>query len=399
MVRSTDLSEITSSVLAAARKLLRANDAVLLLRPAGEGEPARRVRLGDDGIELTEVSPRPARGRRAGADPRGRAPPGRHRRPLAELAARPDRPSARWPRPSPAPTARSSARSWSPRPSARPSTASATPTPPARHAGRPGVDRHRERHALPPARARGADRAHQATHDPLTGLPNRALLTELLGQALDEAYTTRGRVGLIVVDLDSFSQVVDAFGHSSADGLLIQACSRIRGLLPETATLARLNGDQFAVVHARRGRRRRGGRRRPPADRRLRPAVPERGRAARPRRQRGHRRLPRAGHRRTVARAAGPHRRRRRPPPPQRLGAVRPAARPPPRPAGWRWPPTCARRSRPTGSTSASSPRSSWPRASCGAPRPWCAGTTPGSGGCGPTSSSPSPSTPATSAR
>ena len=92
------------------------------------------------------------------------------------------------------------------------------------------------------------ERARQALHDPLTGLPNRAKLTELLATALEEAYENRGRVGLIVVDLDSFSQVVDAFGHRSADGLIIQACSRIKGLLPETALLARLGGEQFAIV-------------------------------------------------------------------------------------------------------------------------------------------------------
>ena len=51
-----------------------------------------------------------------------------------------------------------------------------------------------------------------------------------------------------MLDLDSFSQVVDAFGHRSADGLLIQACARIKGLLPETARLARLGGEQFAIV-------------------------------------------------------------------------------------------------------------------------------------------------------
>src|SRR5918998_2281067 len=57
VVRSTDLDEITSSVLAAARQLLRANDAVLLLRSTGDGEPARRVRLGDGGHEMIEGSP------------------------------------------------------------------------------------------------------------------------------------------------------------------------------------------------------------------------------------------------------------------------------------------------------------------------------------------------------
>jgi diguanylate cyclase (GGDEF)-like protein len=248
VVRSTDLSEITGSVLAAARKLLRANDAVLLLRGAGDDEPAHRVRLGDGGRAQVDVSPA-----QHTADLRALMPRAEPRRVALDAT------TPHWLR---AMTAISAL--------AAPITASdgtvvgalvvtqarrkavasfgeadaqllGTLASQASIAIENGLLFHRlEREA--------ADRAHQATHDPLTGLPNRARLTEVLALALDHAYRTRGRVGLLVVDLDSFSQVVDAFGHNSADGLVIQACSRIRGLLPESATLARLAGEQFAIV-------------------------------------------------------------------------------------------------------------------------------------------------------
>ena len=236
VVRSTELSEITISVLDAARKLLRADDAVLLLRPIDDGEPARRVR---------------PRRRRARARPRCRR---RSTRPTSARSCR---------APSPA---------GSPSTIGHPGWLRALTSEHAMAAPLTSTDR-TVVGALVVTQARrkvvasfgnadaallgtlatqasiaiengilfhrlgreAADRAHQATHDPLTGLPNRARLEDLVGRPLDAAYTTRGRVGLLVVDLDSFSQVVDAFGHSSADGLLIQACGRIRGLLPESA--------------------------------------------------------------------------------------------------------------------------------------------------------------------
>jgi len=248
VVRSTDLSEITTSVLASARKLLRATDAVLLLRPAGDDEPARRLRLGAEGPETTEVS-----AAQHAVDVRALMPRG------APCRVEPDAESPPWLREMTgvhalaAPitgTDRSVVGALVVTQSRRKAIASfgeadaallGTLADQASIAIENGMLFHR-------LAQEASDRAHQATHDPLTGLPNRAMLTEVLATALEEAYTTRGRVGLIVVDLDSFSQVVDAFGHSSSDGLLIQACSRIRGLLPETATLARLSGEQFAIV-------------------------------------------------------------------------------------------------------------------------------------------------------
>src|SRR5918998_1684166 len=247
VVRSTDLDEITSSVLAAARKLLRANDAVLLLRSTGDGEPARRVRLGDGGHEMIEVSPAKhsadmqalmPRATPRRVEPHGGPPWLREMTAVSALAA----PITG--------TDRSVVGALVVTQSRRKAIASfgeaaaallGTLADQASIAIENGMlFRRLEREA--------EERAHQATHDALTGLPNRAMLTDVLAAALENAYATRGRVGLLVVDLDSFSQVVDAFGHSSSDGLLIQACSRIRGLLPESATLARLSGEQFAIV-------------------------------------------------------------------------------------------------------------------------------------------------------
>ena len=248
VVRSTELSEITSSVLAAARKLLRADDAVLLLRPAGEGEPARRVRLGDSGRELTEVSPAQhlgdLRSLMPGAEPcrvtiDDHSPGWLRELTNAHAMAAPLTSTDRTVVGALVVTQarRKAVASFGNADAGLLGSLAAQ----ASIAIENGILFHRlERDA--------ADRAHQAAHDPLTGLPNRARLEDLVGQALDAAYATRGRVGLLVVDVDSFSQVVDAFGHTSADGLLIQACGRIRGLVPESATLARLSGEQFAIV-------------------------------------------------------------------------------------------------------------------------------------------------------
>jgi diguanylate cyclase (GGDEF)-like protein len=248
VVRSTELSEITSSVLAAARKLLRADDAVLLLRPSRDGEPARRVHLSAAGRERIEVSPvqhlSDLRALMPGAEPCRVTIDDRSPGWLRELT---NGHAMAAPLTSTDRTVVGALVVTQARRKAVASFGNADAgllgslAAQASIAIENGMLFHRlEREA--------ADRAHQATHDPLTGLPNRARLEDLVGQALDGAYATRGRVGLLVVDVDSFSQVVDAFGHSSADGLLIQACGRIRGLVPETAILARLSGEQFAIV-------------------------------------------------------------------------------------------------------------------------------------------------------
>ncbi len=89
---------------------------------------------------------------------------------------------------------------------------------------------------------------HQATHDPLTGLPNRALLLDALDLAIDEARQKKTLVALLLMDLDRFKEVNDTFGHQFGDALLKQVAHRLKNQLRLTDTVARLGGDEFAVV-------------------------------------------------------------------------------------------------------------------------------------------------------
>jgi diguanylate cyclase (GGDEF)-like protein/PAS domain S-box-containing protein len=88
---------------------------------------------------------------------------------------------------------------------------------------------------------------HMALHDALTGLPNRVLLNDRLEHAL-----ARGHRGEIVathmLDLDHFKHVNDTFGHQTGDKLLQMVTERLRSLVRETDTVARMGGDEFAVV-------------------------------------------------------------------------------------------------------------------------------------------------------
>ncbi len=90
--------------------------------------------------------------------------------------------------------------------------------------------------------------AHQAMHDPVTGLANRYLLMDRLGQALLRLDRMPGRVVLIFVDLDQFKAVNDAYGHDVGDELLVQLAGRLRGLGRREDTVARLGGDEFVVL-------------------------------------------------------------------------------------------------------------------------------------------------------
>lgn len=89
---------------------------------------------------------------------------------------------------------------------------------------------------------------HQATHDELTGLPNRWLFRLQLSQALVRAGRSGLRVAVLFLDLDYFKTVNDSFGHATGDALLVQVGTRIRGVLRENDTLARLGGDEFAIL-------------------------------------------------------------------------------------------------------------------------------------------------------
>ncbi|SEO70079.1 PAS domain S-box-containing protein/diguanylate cyclase (GGDEF) domain-containing protein [Actinacidiphila rubida] len=89
---------------------------------------------------------------------------------------------------------------------------------------------------------------HNASHDPLTDLPNRALFTERLGNALGGRRAADGRAAVLYVDLDGFKAVNDTAGHQAGDDLLTQAARRLREALRSGDTAARLGGDEFAVL-------------------------------------------------------------------------------------------------------------------------------------------------------
>jgi diguanylate cyclase (GGDEF)-like protein len=89
---------------------------------------------------------------------------------------------------------------------------------------------------------------HMATHDELTGLPNRSLLTDRLRMAIAQARRTNIGFSVVALDLDGFKKVNDALGHSVGDALLRVAGHRLRQVLRDVDTLARVGGDEFVAV-------------------------------------------------------------------------------------------------------------------------------------------------------
>ncbi len=95
---------------------------------------------------------------------------------------------------------------------------------------------------------------HQATHDPLTGLPNRMMLLSEVDRMLVEAGSAAppadGRqLWVCFLDLDGFKLVNDSWGHEAGDQLIIEVALRLLGIVPQAATVARVGGDEFLVVH------------------------------------------------------------------------------------------------------------------------------------------------------
>jgi diguanylate cyclase (GGDEF)-like protein/PAS domain S-box-containing protein len=88
---------------------------------------------------------------------------------------------------------------------------------------------------------------HQATHDPLTGLPNRTALARYLGVLLGQA-SARQRVALLMLDLSRFKEVNDTLGHDVGDEVLREVARRFSAQLNGGAFISRIGGDEFAVV-------------------------------------------------------------------------------------------------------------------------------------------------------
>lgn len=89
---------------------------------------------------------------------------------------------------------------------------------------------------------------HQATHDILTGLPNRALLLDRMNQAIANARRFNLKVGTIVLDLDAFKEINDSLGHSAGDMLLKQTAKKLKEFVRENDTVARIGGDEFVII-------------------------------------------------------------------------------------------------------------------------------------------------------
>lgn len=88
----------------------------------------------------------------------------------------------------------------------------------------------------------------QATHDVLTGLPNRALLAERIEQAIAQAGTRQRCFAVVFIDLDNFKAVNDTMGHACGDQLIKQVARRLTRCLRDTDTVARIGGDEFVLL-------------------------------------------------------------------------------------------------------------------------------------------------------
>jgi diguanylate cyclase (GGDEF)-like protein/PAS domain S-box-containing protein len=89
---------------------------------------------------------------------------------------------------------------------------------------------------------------HQATHDSLTGLPNRTLLFDALELAIGKARDEGSMLALLLMDLDRFKEVNDTFGHHFGDALLRQVAFRLQNQLRGDDMVARIGGDEFAML-------------------------------------------------------------------------------------------------------------------------------------------------------
>jgi diguanylate cyclase (GGDEF)-like protein len=97
-------------------------------------------------------------------------------------------------------------------------------------------------------RAEAGRLEHEASHDPLTDLPNRPSFYENLRRALARARRQGSKVALLFVDLDDFKLINDSFGHQMGDLVLVGVAERLKRCLRQADTAARLGGDEFVVL-------------------------------------------------------------------------------------------------------------------------------------------------------
>ncbi|AOY88435.1 hypothetical protein BKP64_09805 [Marinobacter salinus] len=89
---------------------------------------------------------------------------------------------------------------------------------------------------------------YMAHHDPLTNVPNRALLLDRFGIALARAQRATTRLAVLYLDLNNFKQINDSYGHAVGDELLIRVAKRLQRCVRESDTVSRVGGDEFVVV-------------------------------------------------------------------------------------------------------------------------------------------------------
>jgi diguanylate cyclase (GGDEF)-like protein len=111
----------------------------------------------------------------------------------------------------------------------------------------PSLLRRAVRHAIQRKRSE-VELAHQALHDPLTGLPNRVLFLDRLGVALDRSRRASTSVAVLFLDVDQFKLINDSLGHSAGDQLLIGLAHRLQDTLRPMDTMARFGGDEFTLL-------------------------------------------------------------------------------------------------------------------------------------------------------
>jgi diguanylate cyclase (GGDEF)-like protein len=104
------------------------------------------------------------------------------------------------------------------------------------------------RRALAMVAAKTAELAHQATHDPLTGLPNRSLVMDRASQLIARQARHPEMAAALFIDIDGFKEINDAMGHAAGDGLLRTVAERLEATVREGDTVGRISGDEFVVL-------------------------------------------------------------------------------------------------------------------------------------------------------